>query len=93
MSNICSSVQQSVGILGQLLLNQLGFFPPPTPFHYARDLLPNIYARNFLPSVLPNSTSTMIEPQPSSQEIHDVSEDQSQKTTVSSIKFYSCKEM
>ena len=47
MSNIGSSVYQSVGILGQLLLNQSRVFPPPTPFYHARDL----YARDALPNV------------------------------------------
>ena len=45
MSNIGSSIQQSVGILGQLPSNQSRVFPPPTPFHHARDFLPNIYTR------------------------------------------------
>ena len=42
MSNIGFSIQQSVGILGQLLSNQSRVFPPPTPFHHARDFLPNV---------------------------------------------------
>ena len=79
MSNIGSSIQQSVGILGQILSNQLMVFSPPTPFHYARDSLPNLYAKDFLPNVPPASTSTLGEPQPSSQESDDVNEDQSQK--------------
>ena len=68
MSNISSSIQQSVGILGQVLSNQSRVFPPPTPFHHARDFLPNVHARDFLPNVKPTSTSTLVEPQPSSQD-------------------------
>ena len=79
MSNIGSSIQQSVGILGQILSNQLMVFSPPTPFHYTRDSLPNLYAKDFLPNVPPASTSTLGEPQPPSQESDDVNEDQSQK--------------
>ena len=40
MSNIGSSIQQSVVFLGQLLSNQSKVFSPP--FHHARDFLPNI---------------------------------------------------
>ena len=36
MSNIPSSVQQSVGILGELLSNQPKVFPPPTSLNHAR---------------------------------------------------------
>ena len=58
MSNIGSSIQQSVGILGQLLSNQSMDFPPPTyPQH--------------------TSTSTLVEPQPFSQDSDNVNEDQS----------------
>ena len=69
-SNIGSSIQQSVGILDQLLSNQSRVFPPLIPFHYARD---------FLPNVQPTSTSTLAEPQPSSQETDNVNEYQRQK--------------
>ena len=93
MSNIGSSVQQSVGILGQLLSNQSRVFPPPTPFHLARDFLPNAYASDFVPNVPPTSASTLVEPPPSSQESDNVNEDQSKNTTIISIKFYSCKGM
>ena len=78
MSNIGSSIQQSVGILG-ILSNQSRVFSPSTPFHHARDFLPNVYARDFLPNVQPSSTSTLVEPQPSSQESDKVNEDQSRK--------------
>ena len=81
MPNIGSSVQQSVAILGQLLSNQSRVFPPPPPFHHAIDFLPNAYARGFLTNVELTSTSTLVEPQPSSQESDDVNEDQSQKNT------------
>ena len=40
MSNIGSSIQQSVVFLGQLLSNQSKVFTPP--FHHARGFLPNI---------------------------------------------------
>ena len=79
ISNIGSSIQQSAGILGQLLSNQSRVFSPSTPFHHARDFLPNAYARDFLPNVQPSSTSTLAEPQPSSQESDKVNEDQSSK--------------
>ena len=82
MPNIGSSVQQSVAILGQLLSNQSRVFPPPPPFHHARDFLPNAYARGFLTNVELTSTSTLVEPQPCSQESDNVNEDQSQKTTI-----------
>ena len=59
MSNIGSSTQKRVGILGQLLSNQSRVFSPPTPFHHARDFLPNEYATDFLPNVQPTSTSTL----------------------------------
>ena len=58
MSNIRSSKQQSVGILGQLLSNQSRVFPPLIPFYNVRDFLPNVYVTDFLPNVLPTSTST-----------------------------------
>ena len=79
MSNIGSSMQQSAGILGHLLSNQSRVFSPSTPFHHVRDFLPNVYARDFLPNVQPSSTSTLAEPQPSSQESDKVNEDQSSK--------------
>ena len=79
MSNIGSLIQQSIGILDQLLSNQSRGFPPPTPFHHARDFLPNVYARDFLPNGQPTSTSILVEPQPSSQESVNVNEDRSQK--------------
>ena len=50
-----------------------------TPFHHAIDFLPNVYARDFLPNLHPTSTSTLVEPQSSSQESNNVNEDQSQK--------------
>ena len=76
MSNIVSSIQQSVGISGQLLSNQSTVFPPPTPFHHTRDFLPNVYARDFfIPNVQPTNTSTLVELQPSSQESGNVNED------------------
>ena len=83
-TNICSSIQQSAGMSGQLISNQSRVFPPPTIFHHARD---------FLPNVQPTSTGTLVEPQSSSQESDNVNEDQSQKTTIILIKFYSCKDM
>ena len=70
MSNIGSSNQQSVGILGQLLSNQSRVFPPPTPFYHVRD---------FLANVQPTSTRTLVESQASSEEMHDVNEGQSKK--------------
>ena len=70
ISNIGSSIQQSVGIIGQLLSNQSRVFPLLTSFHHARD---------FLRNVQPTSISTLVEPQPSSQESDNVNEDQSQK--------------
>ena len=48
---------------------------------------------DFLRNVQLTSTSTSVEPQPSPQESDNVNEDQSQKTTIISIKFYSCKDM
>ena len=48
MFNIGSSIQQSVGILGQFLSNQSKVFPPPTTFHHARVFLQNVYTRRFL---------------------------------------------
>ena len=59
MSNITSSIQQSVGILGQLPSNQSRVFPRLTPFHHARDFLPNVQL---------TSASTLVELPPSSQE-------------------------
>ena len=79
MSNISSSIQLSVGILGQLQSNQSRVFSPPAPFPHARSFLQNVYARDFLPNVQPTSTSTLAELQPSSQESDNVNEDQSQK--------------
>ena len=70
MSNIGSSMQQDVGVLGRLLSNQSRVFPSPTPFSHTRD---------FLPNVQPTSTSTLVGPQPSSQESDNVDDDQSQK--------------
>ena len=70
MSHIGSSIQESVGVLGQLLSNQSRVFPPFTHFQPAKD---------FLPSVQSTSTRTLVEPQPSFQESDNVNEDQSQK--------------
>ena len=75
MSNIGFSIEQRVGIFGQLLSNQSRVFPPPTHFHHARDFLPNLHARDFIPIVQPTSTSTLLEPQPSYQESDKVNKD------------------
>ena len=66
MSNICSTVQQSVDIPRQLLSNQLSVFPPSPPFHHARA---------FLPKVQPTNTRILLEPQASPQESDNVNED------------------
>ena len=79
LSNIGSSMQQSDGVLGQLLSNQQRVFPPPTPFYRARNFLPNVYTRDFLSNLQPTSTSSLVEPQPSSPESYNVDEDQIQK--------------
>ena len=75
LSNIGSSMQQSDGVLGQLLSNQQRVFPPLTPFYRARNFLPNVYTRDFLSNLQPTSTSSLVEPQPSSPESYNVDED------------------
>ena len=87
MSNIGSSNQQRVGILGQLLSNQSTVFPPPTLFFQVRNFLPNLYGRDFLPNGQPTSNSTLVEPKASSEESDDVNEEQSQKTTIFKLSF------
>ena len=85
MSHIGSPVQQSVGVLDQLLSNQSRVFPPFTHFQPAKD---------FLPSVQPTSNRTLVEPQPPLQESDNVNEDQNQKKqTIISINFCSCKDI
>ena len=93
MLNIGSSVQQSVGTLGQFLSNQSKVFLHPQRFIMLEISYQTYILGDILRNVQLTCTSTSVEPQPSPQESDNVNEDQSQKSTIISIKFYSCKDM